>query len=207
MKMKRVIGFTLTLAVMMSMCGCLTTTVPTPTPQRLPTNWMLDYMIDDFGDETDACMQSVSLGSFSNLETTDSELATVMFFVPGTSNDVKISYFVFRLFENDEHQVKFKPEDECIIKIKVDDEIFDSTLDVDENSGDLLLIQQPNNSSIVYKMIFNSMLLGKNVRCIIEFGTSKYSFTIASDGFVDSANAMMKTYGYDPFDIREYPVE
>ena len=203
--MKKILVFVLVLAIIVSTCGCFA--IPTPKPQILPANWALDFILDDFGDKTDACMQSTSIGSFSNADTTDADLATVIFFVPAASNDDMVSYFVFRLYEENDHAPTYSLEDNLVIKIKVNDEIFEETLAPDESNGDLYLWYSAKEPSEVYKQIYNSMLIGNDVRCIIELGASKYNFTIESDGFVDSANAMMKTYGYDQFDASQFPVE
>lgn len=133
-------------------------------------------------------------------------MTVVVFMSPAVSNEQMISSFAFRLLEYNETPATYITGDELIIKIKIGDTIYEDVLIGTPPNGDLLLMNGANYSSKVYKQMYNTLLKEEDVRCIIEIGSSKYNFTVEGSGFVTAANDMMKTYGYDSFDVSKYPV-
>ena len=177
------------------------------TEPTVEASWELDYLVDDFGDQTEfAYLRGVTEGTFSNTATAGSELTVAIFMNPAVSNKQMISSFAFRLLEYDKTPATYLTSDKLVIKVKIGDTIYEDMLTGTAPNGDLLIMNGANHSSEVYKQIYNTLLKEENVRCVIEVGSSKYSFTVMGTGFVSAANDMMKTYGYDSFDVSKWPV-
>ena len=234
--MKRVISLALVFVLCLSLCACgsresteppaetsqssiESTPVPTemsPTETPAPVEptestplsfWTTEFMVDDFGDKTDvACLRGITTGVFSNTATASSDLTVVVFMNPAVSNDKMISSFAFHLLEYNETPATYIAGDNLTIKIKIGDTVYEDVLKGTPPNGDLLLMNGANYSSEVYKQMYNALLKEKDIRCIIEIGSSKYNFTVAGSGFVATANEMMRMYGYDSFDVSKYPV-
>lgn len=207
--MKKVIALLLALAIAFALCGCGgSEPEPTPVPTPELQIWELDKMVDDFGDEIDKTyLRKIFTGTFSNTATMNSDLTAIVFMTPAVSNEEMISSFAFRLLEYNDTPATYTSGDELVIKVKVGDTIYTDQLEGSVPNGDLKLNNGLNHYSEVYKHIYNTMLKEEDVRCIIEVGSSEYNFTIEGAGFVNTANNMMKTYGYDQFDVSKYPVE
>lgn len=175
--------------------------------------WQVDYLVDDFGDSTDkACLKSVVAGEFSNTATMGDDLAVVIFMCPSCSNDENTSSFAFRLIEYNDHPATYLSSDEIIMKVKIGEEIIEETLFGAAPNGDLLLMNGLVAGQFVksdlFAAIYNALVLGQeSVRCIVEIGSSKYSFTIDGKGFADAANEMMSIYGYTSYDVRKYLID
>ena len=164
------------------------------------TAWVLDYLVDDFGDNTDSTyIKCVAVGDFSNTATTNAELLVTVFFIPGVANESNESGFWFRLFEYGDKPATYTSNDEIIMKIKVGDEIITEKLYGTAPNGDLLLLK----GDMLNKLTHTLPTEDQEIRCIIEIGSSKYSFTMPLDGYADSFNAMMQSYGFEGYDVVE----
>lgn len=105
-------------------------------------------------------------------------MTVVVFMNPAVSNDKMISSFAFRLLEYNETPATYISSDNLTIKIKIGDTVYEDVLNGTPPNGDLLLRNGANYSSEVYKQMYNTLLKEDDVRCIIEIGSSKYSFTM-----------------------------
>ncbi len=138
--------------------------------------WSLEQTVDEFGDPTgDECVRTYVVGDFSNTATTSSELKVYMYYMIDSHS------FSFRLLEYGRTKAVYFDEDEITLKIKIDDNIFDYTLTGKAPNGDLSLSFEDQPYS--YSQIWNCLLCGDDLRCIIYIGSSKYNFTISSNGF------------------------
>ena len=218
--MKKTISLLLALVMCLSLCACggtsgtpetiegsVSNTKPTNEPativpketEPLDISWVIDYYVDDFGDKTDKTyIKCVEMGDFSNTATTSSNLAVVVFFNPACSNEDYVTSFSFRLLEYTDHLATYSSSEKIILKVKIGDKIVEEKLQGVAPNGDLIL-----EHGNLYKEILKALVLDEHtVRCIIEIGSSKYNFTLSGAGFADTANDMMKTYGYSSYDIR-----
>lgn len=142
--------------------------------------WEIIDIVDDFGDGTgENCIKSAVTGIFSNTATSDSDL-TVIVFINNTDSG---EYIVeFRLLEYNETSATHFSSDDMILKTKVDDEIIEYRLFGGENSNsDIYIIplsfsriDQGRDGELLVKELYE----GNDVRCIIEMGSSKYTFTL-----------------------------
>jgi len=174
--------------------------VPEDTELVADTAWVLDYLVDDFGDDTDSTyIKCVAVGDFSNTATTSSELLVTVFFIPGVANESNESGFWFRLFEYGDKPATYTSNDEIIMKIKVGDEIITEKLYGTAPNGDLLLLE----GDMLNKLTHTLPTEDQEIRCIIEIGSSKYNFTMPLAGYADSFNAMMQSYGFEGYDVVE----
>lgn len=218
--MKRILAFLLVLYLAFTLCACATnapaettdTSVPTavsepeeettiPTETAEPTepivlpHWEITQMVDDFGDPVGEKVASATFsGSFSNTATTDSELKVVAFWGnpnPATEHTNRCEgYFAFRLLEYGDTPATYSTNDNPIIKIKIGDGIYEESLSGSAPNGELYLFHS-TKSLDVYTNIRAQMEQGAELRCIIEIGSSKYTFTLTADGYVDAYNEVL----------------
>lgn len=195
--MKKVISLILALVMCLSLCACdrkndtpETTLAPTAEAteetqavENIP-NWVLDNVVDDFGDATgEQVIKGVFTGTFSNTATSNSDLTVLVFY------DFDDDVFYFRLLEYTDRKATYLSGDTITFKTKLvngsSNDITEYTLKGNGPNGDLIL----TNSSKGNKTYNTSLTLrtglyyGGDLKCVIEIGSSKYSFTIYSDGF------------------------
>lgn len=149
--------------------------------------WESANMVDEFGDATDeSVILGLFYGSFSNTATMDAELKVYVNFVP---ND---QVFVFRLLEYGDHKATYLDSDEIILKTKAMTQtpiVDECTLYGTAPNGDLYLMRDKNGESYFGgNQLLNYFFWGYDVKCVIEIGSSKYSFTLEPDGFMDEFN-------------------
>lgn len=142
--------------------------------------WEIVDIVDDFGDATgETCIKSAVTGTFSNTATSDSDLTVVVFINNTDSGEYTVE---FRLLEYNETRATHLNSDDMILKTKVDDEIIEYHLFGGENSNsDIYIIplsfsriDQGRDGELLVKELYE----GNDVRCIIEIGSSKYTFTL-----------------------------
>lgn len=169
---------------------------PGPTSTEAPSSWEIAHYVDDFGDETDEVyLQGVFSGEFSNTATANSELTVAVFYdydiiggnvIEGktyyTSGDYSMS---FRLLEYNDHKVVFNNSDEMTLKVKKNEEIYEYSLGGMAPNGDLFITTKFDESgNYPPAMSLATILRGnEDIPCIIEIGSSKYSFTMTGIGF------------------------
>lgn len=171
------------------------------------TVWEIKYFTDDFGDPTeDTYLVSHAYGTFSNSVTTDSDLEVVVFFNPACADDDYISSFVFRLYEYETTKAVYYSDEELSIKIKVGDTVYEQELYGTAPSGDLYIFNGAGwpLEAPCYMPMYEALVKGEDVRCIIKIGSDTYSFTLRGEDFADQANAMLALYGYTDYDVRDH---
>ena len=199
---------------------------PTPEPTLEPIeepiteSWSLAYYVDDFGDPTDsAYLQSRTFkGTFSNTATQDAALTVILSYNPYFSDpesyektqDGKIgivrgtatSSIGFCLLEYDENKALYTSGDNVVLKFKRGDETFSANLYGLAPNGDLLLagneVGQMKKDEAIGKFIL-ALNKGEEIKCVIEIGSSKYSFTVDGMGFLEQYKELQKTYGITPY--------
>lgn len=179
--MKRVISFILVLCLLAPL-GAISVFADDG------SSWELKEFVDDFGDPTgEAYLRSIVPGTFSNTAAQGENMRVVLGYLPQKLGDNYVPTLTFRLVEYDDTlkvKATYTESDDITIKVKIDDEITEGQLIGTPPNGDLQLIGGP-----CLKKIYDTLIEAEQgVRTIIEIGSSKYSFTIDSEGFVNCLN-------------------
>ena len=152
------------------------------------SSWELKEFVDDFGDPTgETYLRSIVSGTFSNTATSDENMKVVIGYLPQKLGDNYVPTLTFRVVEYDDTlkvKATYTESDDITIKVKIDDEITEGQLIGTPPNGDLRLIGGP----CILKIYDTLVEAEQDVRTIIEIGSSKYSFTIDSEGFVNCLN-------------------
>jgi len=170
-------------------------TITAEVPQE-KSSWKIAYYVDDFGDPTDDFyLQGTFTGTFSNTATNGSDLTVVVCYdynvsnreyIDGKAYDTTGGYnMIFRLLEYNDHKATFHNNDNMILKVKIADEITEYELGGIAPNGDLMLTTQFDKSgNFPPAMIFATVMEHNiyDISCIIEIGSSKYSFTMNGNG-------------------------
>lgn len=144
--------------------------------------------VDDFGDvsvETRDLMLAYPIsGSFSNSATTDGPLS-------GTATicitEERTAVFEFELKEYDDLPITFYKRDNPIIKIKIDDNVSEYSLSGETPPSLFLGLFDDGGNQVC-----NALNEGKDVKCAIIIGNSKYNFILESDNFIDEYNNLFE---------------
>lgn len=162
---------------------------PKPTPTKAPSNWEIAHYVDDFGDETDkAYIRGVFSGDFSNTATSNSELIVVvsvelvMVETDLTDEGYGLNNMIisFRLLEYNDHKAIYNQNDKMTLKVKANDEISEYDIVGIAPNGDLAVYGTGSPDAFDLQATW---LNGGNASCIIEIGSSKYSFEIDGTGY------------------------
>lgn len=193
--MKKALSLVLALVLCLSLCACgngNTTPNVTETAESSPSSateqnvWKYAQIVDEFGDViTDSNQTSIYTsvsGDFSNTATNSSELSGSVFVVKTVGSGSTDWSVYFRLLEYGSSPVTYHADDDLILKIKVDDTIEEYTLTGVAPNGDLRLGEDKIGNNPIYDYLYD----GKDVRCVIYIGNSKYNFTVESNGFVNA---------------------
>ena len=151
--------------------------------------WQVTTIVDDFGDSVEASDEkSINYtfsGDFSN-SATNSSLLTGAVYVDELQNEKKPKLILFDLNEYGDVPASFTSGDELSIKYKIDDEVFDYQLSGTAPTSKLAMevvssgSLTPDNT----EYFFQQLCRGKDIKCIISIGHSRYNFTIKGDGIV-----------------------
>ena len=144
------------------------------------STWSIKETVDEFGDITENSVSVISgtfNGTFSNTATADSELTVIVSF----SKKSGLNHYIvgFDLKEYNNTNATFVSGDSKKFKMKKDDKITTMNLNGESPNGTLYLGTEDYTWS--GDLVFNELLNGNDVRCIIEIGSSQYNFTIISD--------------------------
>ena len=149
--------------------------------------WVIKNYVDDFGDEEDEqYIGTVSIGEFSNTATSSSKLIvhTILDY-----NDSSEPYIRFRLLEYGDTPAIYYDDDDILMRVKAGDSELKETLDGNPPNGDIYRLNV--NRSIMLGEVFKELLIGNDVRCIIDIGNSRYKFTLYADGFRKVADKLV----------------
>ena len=224
--MKRAISLALTAVMLLALCACgssaaaettpeptaESTAEPTPIPTPEPTaepapTWTINHYVDDFGDETGGIYLSATFdGVFSNTATTNSPLKVVVYYVPG--GVMSADEFSFRLLEYNDTRATYTNNSDTTIKVKVDDDIYATSLYGIAPNGDVSLFNNFEERLMCFNAIFDTLTAAeKDVRCIIEIDHSEYSFTMEGSGFADGVEQLMAVNDFYPgTEIKKFDV-
>ena len=143
--------------------------------------WSVETSVDEFGDVTEesySYIVSSFEGTFSNSTTSDGELVGKIGF---TFNRLGHYYVSFDLLENGDTKATYSDYDNCVLKVKVDDDVYTYALSGEAPNGSLMLGSELFDYS--GDELFNLLYGGADLRCIIDIGSSSYTFTIESNNF------------------------
>lgn len=196
------------------------TAEPTPAPEvEYSDKWEIDYAVDDFGDPTEQVyIRSMPIsGKFSNTATTDSDLTAVLFFEPYFTNPSNYtlnskgnietidgnarSCLSFRLLEYGKQKATYLDSEDMVLKFKIGDDSFSTNLYGNAPNDDLffgfLEGGYKDEDQMMIRWI-NALRFGKEVKCVIEIGSSKYSFSIDGEGFIEAYYDLQRQCGITP---------
>lgn len=166
---------------------------PGPTSTEAPSSWEIAHYVDDFGDETDEVyLQGVFSGEFSNTATTNSELSVivgveyVMMETDVTDEGYGLNNTIisFRLLEYNDHKATYNQGEKMTLKVKANDEISEYDIVGVAPNGDLSISGIGSPNAFDLETIWQN---GGSTSCIIEIGSSKYSFEIDGAGYRELA--------------------
>ena len=197
--MKRLVTILLVAVLMLSLAACSGSTTPnentttppsggnstTPEATPAPTIWGMIAETDDFGDATGKeVIIGEFAGSFSNTATSDSNLTVYIFcYLLPNGNGA----FSIRLLEYNRTKATFTSSDASSLTIRTR---------VDGNDNEHSLIGQAPNSDLMIDtlsgiLFFQSLYDEKEVSCIVDIASSRYSFTIDGMGFAELFDEMV----------------
>lgn len=199
-QMKKFAALLLAMAIILSMaaCGQPEEVVETPdavTPSVEPESyefWEIIYSTDEFGDPvegSDPVLRTQILGHFSNTATSASPLSGWIFL----HNDENRGYTLsFRLIEYGfgHSPITFTENEakDVSLKTKVGDSdvINEYRIGGVAPDSDLYLFDSYDEyEGNAAEEIYNALLNGDTVRCIITLGLSEYTFSIYSGNFAE----------------------
>lgn len=178
------------------------TTTTTTTEAAINTDWEINYYVDEFGDKTDDNYALGSFtGTFANSATYSSDLSVYVYYTEPFNE----SAFLFRLLEYDTYPVTYTSSDLFLLKLKIDNEVYEVQLSAFPPSGDLALFdatgdldktlqEYTDSRKDVIKALKAAMVEGKTVSCVILHSNdaidlmigesrSKYNFKMNGEGF------------------------
>ena len=172
--MKKILALLLAVTLCFIFCACES--------KEPEATWMLTPTVDEFGDVTDDSVDIITgtfKGTFSNTATAESDLTVV---VSIAKKAVFNHYLVgFDLKEYNNTNATYLSSDSKEFKMKIGEEIITMDLDGEHPNGTLYLSAE--NYAWEGDLLFNELLKGNDVRCIINIGSSEYNFTLISDNF------------------------
>lgn len=149
--------------------------------------WVIDQPVDEFGDKVEGenlILKTPIAGTFSNTATTQSTLGGVLFV--STISEKFVPSFRLMEYGNSKATYLSSEADEITLSTKVGDEVKSFQLFGSAPNGDLylgLLNDEDGN------WFADTLCSGNDIKCVIYIGSSKYNFTISSNGFVDACTA------------------
>lgn len=166
--------------------------------------WEIEYMVDEFGDETDdALLKGKSAGKFSNTATTGSELSVIAFYTKISGDPV----FAFRLIEYGNHIATYMESELKNLSFKIGDTVYDVECWGTAPNGDIYFTQRYNreNASLrsfngtnrkeAFNQFLEALRQGETISCSLVIGSydniicgvggSRYTFKVEGKGFAE----------------------
>lgn len=193
--MKKFIALLLACLICFSFCACGT--------EKQQDTWSIKQTVDEFGDVTENSAEVITgvfEGTFSNTATAGSELSVIVSI--GRKAKFFSHYLIgFDLKEYNNTTATYLSSDTKIFKVKINEEIIEMDLSGSAPNGTLYLSSEDYECE--GDIIFNELLKGNDVRCIINIGSSEYNFTLNSDNFVSLCNGNNFTEGSTELTVAE----
>lgn len=172
-KMKKTITLLLTLALCFSLCAC----------GDSKGVWCIKETVDEFGDTTEDSAKIITgtfNGTFNSSSNSEGSLSATIYIEKKTMfNHYRVG---FDLKENDNtNTIYYSAADLKTFKMKINDEIIPINL-TGSSPNDTLYLEN-NTNGWTGDILFNELLKGNDIRCIINIGNSEYNFTIKSGNF------------------------
>ena len=190
--MKKIIALLLTVVLCFSLCAC----------GGEKTTWSIVQTVDEFGDVTEDSVGLIAgtfTGNFSNTATPGSDLTVVV----TIGKKAKFNHYVigFDLKEYNNTNATYFSSDSKTFKMKIGEEVITMNLLGSEPNGTLYLGAEDYGWS--GDLLFNELLNGNDVRCIINIDSSEYNFTITNDNFTTLCNEIGITAGATELTLKE----
>ena len=171
--MKKILELLLTVILCLTLCAC---------DESSNDIWSIKQTVDEFGDVTKDSVSVISgsvNGKFSNTATPESDLTVAVHF----ARKAQYNHYIvgFDLKEYNSTNATFLSSDQKLFKIKLNEEIITMNLSGDAPNGTLYLGTEDYGWS--GDLVFNELLNGNDVRCIITIGSSEYNFMLESSNF------------------------
>ena len=188
---KRIIALVIVFSVLLVTCFCETVLAAEEAGET--SNWQVQHYVDDFGDETNKIYLSTAvIGDFSNTATKSSDLIVKM----GIDYEDSVNPFVrFSLYEYGDTPAVYYEDDDIEMRIKIGEEVYYEDLEGYAPNGDLYCYNirkgVSRDGSELFTAMIDELLLGNDVRCIINIGNSQYNFTISGNGFRKAVDEMI----------------
>lgn len=202
--MKKIASFLALVIVFCSLVGCSNS--DSQNKKAEAGIWNVQKTTDEFGDVTADSQDVISAsvqGTYENETTTESKLGVSV----NLRKRVDVNHYVieFQLTENGTSKIQYEEDSDKIFKTKVDEEIQDYYLTLEESSGKLS-VGNEDFVKIEYggDYIFSNLYNGKDVKCVIEIEDSaSYSFELKSDNFKSLCEANSLTKGAGDITVKE----
>ena len=177
--MKKILALLLTVILCFSLCTCGAT--------KQSGTWSIKQTVDEFGDVTEESAEVITgvfTGTFSNTATAESDLSVVVHF----AKKARFNHYIagFELKEYNNTNATYISSDLKTFKIKLNDEIITMNLTGSPPNDTLYLGSEDYGWSA--DLVFNELLKGNDVRCIVNLGSSEYNFTLNSNNFTSLCN-------------------
>ena len=171
--MKKIIALLLTLSLCFSLCAC----------GNSKGVWCTKETVDEFGDTTENSKKFITgtfNGTFNSFSNSEGNLSATVYIEKKTIfNHYRIG---FDLKENNNtNTIFYSAADSKIFKMKIKDEII--SINLTSSSPNDTLYLENNADGWTGDILFNELLKGNDVKCIINIGNSEYKFTIESGNF------------------------
>ena len=147
-------------------------------------------------------MATTCVGTFSNTATSESDLIVRIVYSPAFNNDWAFASIGFYLYEYNNNPATFGESEKVLFKAKIGDEIYEEELTGLPSQGAVFMKNWVSRQNSVLLPLINDMCIEneKDIRCIIEIGSSKYRFTITGENYVVAQDEMMHAAGYENWD-------
>lgn len=170
--MKKIIALSLAVLLCFSLYAC--------GEQKANSAWSVTQTVDEFGDVTADSAEVITgtfSGTFSNTATSGSEVTVVV----SIGKKAKFNHYIigFDLKEYNNASATYLSSDSKIFKMKTNEEVITMDLSGTEPNGTLYLSGE--NYEWEGDLLFNELLKGNDVKCIVNIGSSEYNFTLISD--------------------------
>lgn len=203
--MKKTIAILLSLCLCIGLCACNDSPAASDTQEATdeviteqteeitekteeitePEIWTIVKQVDEFGDETgETYLEGNFWGTFSNTATTDSKLLVKVIFNKTKDINERGDVIGFQLLEYGDHPAVYTTSDTITLKVKIDGNIYETALFGNPPNGEVFFAGHDSSNLITnfYKK-FNPAIYGyyeqDEIPCIIEIGSTKYSFRIS----------------------------
>ncbi len=156
---------------------------PLQAPEPSAESWALVDAVDEFGDSVGSKYLQIYTPAIRESSSKVGEPAGIWFYYfPPENNNFESNPYGIRVMEDDTSKAIYDGSWH-VLKIKDGDDIYEYDLYGTPPSGDMLIMFGGWEK---YHRIWNQLLEGRDLRCIIYLDDMKYSFTVPAKGFAET---------------------